>query len=317
MNTLMNEHPGDHDHPGAGHRHGAEAHQVYFGRAFAVGTILNIAFVVVELAFGFAANSLALIADAIHNFSDVIGLALAWGAARLGRRPPTAARTYGFRRGSILAALGNTALILVAVGAVVVEAVHRFQYPEPVSSGIVIAVAAVGIVINGATALLFRHGRHDLNVRAAFAHMTADAAISLGVVVAALLMTWTGRLWLDPAVSLAVAAVILAGSLGLAREGLDLALDAVPAGVDPVAVADFLAQLPGVTEVHDLHIWAMSTTETALTAHLVRPGHGLDDGLLAETARDLRHRFGIHHVTLQIEAGDPAHGCALAPADVV
>ena len=198
--------------------------------------------------------------------------------SRAGGQP--LARTYGFRRGSILAALGNTALILFATGAIAIEAVHRLQFPQPVASGTVIAVAGLGILVNGATAVLFLRGQNDLNVRAAFVHMVADAAVSLGVVVAALLIIWTGWLWLDPGVSLLVAAVILVGSLGLAREGLNLALDAVPSGIDPRAVAAYLAGLPGVTEVHDLHIWAMSTTETALTAHLVRPGHGLDDGLL-------------------------------------
>ena len=309
---MAHDHSGLHDHTHAHHHARAR-----FGRAFALGTSINLAFVVVELGFGFAANSLALISDAVHNFSDVIGLLLAWGAAYLARRRPTVGRTYGLRRASILAALANTAMILVAVGAIALEAVHRFQHPEAVGSDVVAWVAGLGIVVNGATALLFLRGHDDLNVRAAFAHMVSDAAVSLGVVIAALLIAWTGWIWLDAAVSLLVAAVILASSLGLAREGLNLALDAVPSAIDSTQVAAYLASLPGVTEVHDLHIWAMSTTETALTAHLVRPGCGLDDGLLADAAHELERRFRIHHVTLQIEAGDPTHGCALAPADVV
>ncbi len=289
-----------------------------FTLAFALGTGLNLAFVVTELAFGFVANSLALIADAIHNFSDVIGLVLAWGAAALAKRGPTASRTYGFRRGSILAAIGNAALLFVAIGAIAVEAMHRLQEPAPVASNTVLWVAGIGILINGLTALLFMRGREqDLNIRGAFLHMAADALVSAGVVLAALLIGFTGWLWLDPAVSLAVAVVILAGSVGLARESFNLALDAVPRGIDRVGIESYLAGLPGVIEVHDLHIWAMSTTETALTAHLVRPRSVADDHLLMAAADELRHRFGIQHATLQVEAGDPAHPCPLASADVV
>lgn len=308
-----------HSHGGHDHHHGGGHHPAPpdLGRAFALGTALNLAFVAAEMVFGFAANSLALIADAAHNFSDVIGLLLAWGAALAARRPPTASHTYGYRRASILAALANAGLLLLAVGGIVVEAVRRVLEPQPVAATTVLAVAAVGIVINTATALLFLRGRNDdINVRGAFLHMTADAAVSVGVVVAALAISGTGWAWIDPAVSLLVAFVILASSWGLAREALRLSLDAVPAGIDRAAVERCLAGLPGVTEVHDLHIWAMSTTETALTAHLVRPGAALDDCFLVDASHALAERFGIRHATLQVEAGD-GDPCRLAPPDVV
>jgi cobalt-zinc-cadmium efflux system protein len=306
----------EHHHHGH-HHHGRDgAVSTNYRAAFAIGTALNLAFALAELAVGFLANSLALMSDALHNFSDVVCLLLAWGAAWLATWRPTASRTYGYRRVSILAALGNAALMFAATGAIVTEAVRRLVAPEPVAAGLMLWVAALGIVVNAATALMFMRGRHrDLNVRGAFLHMAADAAVSLGVVVAALLIGWTGRLWLDPAVSLGVAAVILITTWGLTRDALNLALDAVPAGIDRHAVEDFLARVPGVTEVHDLHIWAMSTTETALTVHLVRPNAGLDDHLLTDTAHELEHRFGIHHATIQIEAG--VHECRLAPDHVV
>jgi cobalt-zinc-cadmium efflux system protein len=307
-------HDRGHDHH---HRHGAHhAAPTSHSAAFAIGTALNLAFALVELGVGFFANSLALISDALHNFSDVVGLLLAWGAAWLATWRPTASHTYGYRRVSILAALGNAALLFAATGAILTEAVRRLLAPEPVEAGLMLWVAAIGIAINTATALMFMRGRHhDLNIRGAFLHMIGDAAVSFGVVVAALLIGWTGRLWLDPAVSVAVAAVILITTWGLTRDALNLAVDAVPAGVDRQAVEKYLAGLPGVTEVHDLHIWAMSTTETALTVHLVRPNASLDDDLLNETCHTLDHRFGIHHATIQIEAG--VHECRLAPDHVV
>jgi cobalt-zinc-cadmium efflux system protein len=304
----------DHGHPhGHGHHHGPPKD---FGTAFAIGTALNLGFALIELGVGVFANSLALISDGLHNFSDVIGLLLAWCAAWLCTWRPTASHTYGYRRASILAALGNAALLFAATGAIFTEAVRRLIAPEPVAAGVVVWVAAIGIAINLATALMFMRGRHDdLNIKGAFLHMMGDAAVSLGVVVAALLIGWTGWLWLDPAVSVAVAAVILLTTWGLTRDALNLALDAVPAGIDRDAVEAYLAGLPGVTEVHDLHIWAMSTTETALTAHLVRPNAILDDHLLTDAAHELEHRFGIHHVTVQVEAG--VAECRLAPAHVV
>ena len=297
-----------HDHA---HHHAPAGHD----RAFALGIGLNLAYVAVEAGFGLIAGSLALLADAGHNLSDVLGLALAWAAAWLSRRQPTPRRTYGLRRSSILAALANAMLLLLAVGAIAWEAVLRLQAPEPVATGIVLWVAGAGVLVNGGTALLFLRGRHgDLNLRGAFLHMVADAGITVGVMVAALLIAWTGWLWLDPLTSLVIAAVILAGTWGLLRDSVDLALDAVPRGIDPAAVEAFLAAQPGVSEVHDLHIWAMSTTETALTAHLVCPGTMPDDGFLAALRDGLHQRFAIGHATIQIEAGAP---CPLAPAHAV
>lgn len=289
-----------------------------FNRAFAIGVALNTGFVVVEAIYGFLANSLALLADAGHNLGDVLGLLLAWGAAALVSRRPTARHTYGLKRSSILASLMNAILLLVAVGMIVWEAVHRLARPEAVAETTVLWVAAVGIVVNTATALMFvRGGKADINIRGAFLHMAADAAVSLGVVIAALAVMATGWLWLDPAVSIAIAIVIMLGTWSLLTASINLALDAVPQNIDRQAIEAYLAGLPGVIEVHDLHIWGMSTTEVALTAHLVRPGCPVDDGLLGRSARELAEKFGIGHSTIQIESGDPDHPCRLAPAEVV
>jgi cobalt-zinc-cadmium efflux system protein len=297
-----------HDHT---HSHGPANH----GKAFAIGIVLNTAFVVVEATFGLLSGSLALVADAGHNLSDVLGLVVAWGASILVRRIPTARRTYGLRRSSILAALANAVFLLVAIGVIAREAVARFSHPEPVAGATVVWVALVGIAINTATALLFLAGRKgDLNIRGAFLHMAADAGVSLGVVVAGLLIIVTGWQWLDPVISLAIALIILVGTWGLLRDSVNLALDAVPEGIDAGAVAAHLAALPGVTGVHDLHIWAMSTTETALTAHLVVPGGESGDALLARAGAGLHDHFGIEHATLQVERGDPAYPCERAEA---
>src|SRR5439155_5095850 len=243
-------------------------------------------------------------------------------AAGVGRKLagalPTSGRTYGYRRASILAALGNAGLLLVATGGIVVEAIRRFADPQPIDTSTVIFVGTLGVVINGAVALMFMRGRHqDLNIKGAFLHMAGDAAISLGVVVAALLIMRTGWLWLDPAISLGIAVTVLLTGWGLARDSANLALDAVPDGIDLGEVETWLRGLPGVTEVHDLHIWAMSTTETALTVHLVRPDAALDDHFLMHACETLQRQFKIHHATLQIEVGDEAHPCRLAPAHVV
>ena len=276
------------------------------------------AFVLAEFVFGLRAHSLALVSDAGHNLSDVLGLSLAWAGSVLARRGPTPRRTYGMRRFSILAALANAGFLLVAVGAITVEAVARFYHPEPVASGTVMIVAAIGILINTGTALAFMRGRHDdLNVRGAFLHMLGDAAASAGVVVTGLLIGVTGLLWLDPAVSLLLVALILWSTWGLARDSFDLALDAVPAGIDPDAVSALLHELDGVVEVHDLHIWGMSTTDVALTAHLVRPCGGGEDAVLADATRKLRERFGIAHATIQLERGLAIHSCELAAPDRV
>jgi len=303
------DHSHAHDH--AGHSHAPAD----FGWAFAIGASLNTVFVIAEIAFGYAANSLALVSDAVHNLSDVFALLLAWGAAWLAGRPPTDKHTYGYRRASILAALINAGLLLVAVGGIAVEALNRLREPAAVAGWTVVWVAALGILINGGTALLFMRGRHgDLNIRGAYLHMAADAAVSFGVVIAAVLIMATGWLWIDPAISLVIAGVVLVSGWGLMRDSVNLALDAVPRGIELAEVRDYLGTLEGVTEVHDLHIWAMSTHETALTVHLVRPG-GHDDAFLHHVCAGLSHRFKIHHATLQVEISSEA--CKLAPAELV
>jgi len=303
-----------HDHSGGGHAHAPGN----YSKAFAIGIALNLAFVVIEGLFGIRAGSLALLADAGHNLSDVFGLALAWIGAILARRPPTPNRTYGMRRASVLAALANALLLLVAIAAIAWEAVGRLSHPEPVAGRLVMMVAGVGIVINAATALLFMSGRKgDLNVRGAFTHMAADAIVSGGVVAAGFAMSVTGLLWLDPAVSLLIVAVIALGTWGLLRDSVNLAMDAVPAGIDCAAVEAYLGKIDGVTEVRDLHIWGMSTTEAALTVHLLRPHIEDEDKFLVALYKDLHDKFGIEHPTVQIERGHGPHGCKLAASNVV
>lgn len=290
------------------HDHEHHHHDVDYGRAFALGIALNSVFVMIEAGFGFAIDSLALLADAGHNLSDVLGLLLAWAAEVLGRRASTIRRTYGLRRSSIIAALANAVLLLVAVGGIAWEAILRLRTPHPPPDSTLVWVAGVGIVINLGTALLFIRGsKHDLNVRGAFLHMAADAAVSLGVVVAGLLMQQTGWGWIDTAVGLLIAAVILIGTWGLLRESLDLALDAVPQGIDPEAVRNYLTGLPHVVDVHDLHIWGLSTREAALTAHLALRQMPTDDALLTRATRELHDQFHIEHVTIQLETAAP--GC--------
>ncbi len=303
----------DHNHRGRAHGHAPAS----FGTAFAVGIGLNLAFVAVEFSYGVLANSVALMADAGHNLSDVLGLVIAWIASVLTRRAPSSRYTYGLGGSSILAALFNAVLLLLAVGAIAWEAVLRLFHPEPVASGTVMTVAAVGIVVNGVTAALFASGRKgDLNIRGAFLHMVADAAVSAGVVVAALVILYTGWLWLDPLASLAIVGVIVWGTWSLLRDSLAMSVDAVPASIDPQAVRSYLASCAGVTAVHDLHIWPLSTTESALTAHLVFPGGHPGDEFLAVAASELRQRFGIGHTTLQIEISEET-ACHLAPDHVV
>jgi cobalt-zinc-cadmium efflux system protein len=307
-------HGHEHDRPGHGHHHAPAS----FGRAFAIGIALNGAYVVVEAIYGVLANSLALLADAGHNFGDVLSLGVAWLAAWLARRAPSARYTYGLRGSSILAALSNAALLLVVTGGIAWAAILRLAHPGPSAGVMMMIVAGVGVAVNGATALMFASGRKsDLNIRGAFTHMASDALVALGVVVAGGLILMTGWTWLDPAVSLVIGAIIVMGTWSLMRESLDLALHAVPTGVDREAVLAYLAALPGVSEVHDLHIWGMSTTETAMTAHLVRPGGDIDDGLLHQACAELRSRFFVHHATLQVESGAGAHACELAPHEVV
>jgi cobalt-zinc-cadmium efflux system protein len=309
-----------HAHPQDGHRHHAHHHvpPSGFDKRFAIGAAINLGFVAGELSFGFLSNSLGLIADAAHNFSDVIGLLLAWGGVWLTRFNPTEKHTYGYSGASILAALGNAALLLIAIGGIIVQAVNRFMHPAAVHSETIIYVALVGIVINGATAMLFyKDQHHDINVRGAYLHMLADAGISLGVVVAGLIIAKTGWLWIDPTVSLMIAGVILIGTWGLAKEALHLSMAGVPPHIDRNGVYNYLSSLPGVTEVHDLHIWAMSTTKTALTVHLLRPEGGIDDDFLHEIAAVLEKDFNIQHPTIQLEKGDKDGFCRFAPAEVI
>ncbi len=284
-------------------------------RAFAIGMVLNILFVVVGVVAGIGAHSTALLADAAHNLGDVLGLGLAWGATALARRARTARRTYGLRRTTILAALANGGLVLFAIGGVVWEAIQRLGDVHAVDGGVVAVVAAIGVVLNGLAALLFAKGRaRDMNVRGAFLHLVADAAVSAGVVAAGLIVWRTGWAWLDPATSLVVSATILYGTWGLVREAMDLLLDAVPPHIDPKEVEQYLGALPDIREVHDLHVWSMSTTEVALTAHLVLPWPGTAPSFLSSIRHDLEHRFGIRHITIQLE-DCAAVGCAQASTE--
>ncbi|WP_374502687.1 cation diffusion facilitator family transporter [Zoogloea sp.] len=312
-----------HDHGHAcshGHEHGhAHSHHGHvhptpgpgdWNRAFAIGVLLNMGFVVVEAVFGWQAGSLALLADAGHNLSDVAGLILAWGAALAGRLAPTPQRTYGWRRASILAALANAVLLLVAMGALAVEAFQRLQAPQPVSGWTVIVVAAVGVLINGLTAALFMAGsKDDLNIRGAFLHMAGDALVSLGVVAAGVLYLQFGWGWLDPVISLVIAVVIVLGTWSLLRQSLHLAFDGVPEGIDLLEVHAFLRSQPGVTGVHDLHVWALGTSEVALTAHLIMPGGHPGDAFFLKMGEILVRRFRIHHPTIQIEIDGIDDGC--------
>ena len=287
------------------------------GRAFAIGVALNTAFVAAEVGAGLWAGSLALLADAGHNLSDVLALILAWVAAALAKRAPAGQRTYGLRKSTILASLTNGVLLMVAVGAIVSESVHRLADPVSVHTGVVMLTAAIGVVINTATALLFFRGSHsDINVRGAFLHMAGDAAVSLAVVIGAFVMARTGFSWIDPVLSLSIAAFILYATWGLLKESIDLSLDAAPKDIDVAKVRAWLAERPGVVEVHDLHIWAMSTTETALTCHLIRPANEDCDAFLHATCEGLARRFNIGHATMQVET-NPAHACRLASPEVV
>jgi cobalt-zinc-cadmium efflux system protein len=302
---------------GHNHNHGQSPQD--FNTAFAIGVALNVALVGLQAVYGVIGNSMALIADAGHNLGDVFGLLLAWGASAAARKAPTSRYTYGYRSTSILAALANAIVLLIAVGAIALEALQRFASPEPVAATSVMIVAGIGILVNGGTALLFmRGGERDLNIRGAFLHMAADAGISLGVVVSAFLILRTGWLWIDPLVSLIISAIIVKGTWGLLRESFDLALHAVPPGIDPAEVRGHLERLEGVERIHDLHIWAMSTTETALTCHLVMPGGHPGDDFIARASASLHAAFDIDHTTLQIECGDACNGaCALAPSQPV
>lgn len=290
-----------HDHP----------HSHDYGRAFAIGIALNMLFVLVEAFYGWLAGSLALLSDAGHNLSDVLGLLMAWGGFYLARLRPSRKHTYGLGRATIMAAIFNALVLLVAVGGIVWEAIARFSNPVPIEGGIVMLVAAIGVIINGITAWLFMSGsKGDLNLRGAFLHMAADALVSLGVVAAAALFIWTGWTWLDPAISLVIAVVILFGTWDLLRHALHLSLDGVPASIELGEVSDYLTTLPGVKAIHDLHVWAMSTSETALTVHLIMPDGQPDDDFLCRVAKALHDEFAIDHTTIQVETGE--HQCVLS-----
>jgi cobalt-zinc-cadmium efflux system protein len=281
-----------------------------YNRAFAIGVVLNVAFVIVEAVFGVLSNSLALLTDAGHNLSDVLGLLLAWGAALLAKKRPSARRTYGFSRATIIASLFSGLLLVGAVGAIGWEAVNRLMEPAEPAGKTIIVVAAIGVVINTVTALFFFSGKdRDLNIRGAFLHMAADAAVSLGVVASGAMILLYGFPWIDPLISLAIAVVILLSTWGLLRDSLNLAVDAVPRSVDPAAVRDYLNGLPGVLAIHDLHIWAMSTTDTALTAHLVMHEFPDSDAYLTDVSRVLLERFSIKHPTIQLERHDSDNVC--------
>ena len=316
-----------HDHGGHAHDHGhdhshglghAHVHApASFGRAFAIGISLNTALVVAEAVYGYIGNSTALLADAGHNLSDVLGLIVAWGASIAARRAPSGRFTYGLRASTILAALANAVFLLVATGAIGWEAILRLREPEPIAGGTVMVVAGIGILVNGFTAMLFARGRKDdINIEGAYLHMAADAAVSLGVVVSAALIIWTGWLWLDPVTSLVICAAILWSTTSLLRGSIDMSMAAAPKGTDLAAIKAFLLERPGVSGIHDLHVWPISTTETALTCHLVMPAGTTGDAFLMETAQLLKTSFRIGHTTLQVET-HPDNGCALAPDDVV
>lgn len=309
---------GEHHHHN--HAHGCAHHHApaNYDRAFAVGVTLNLLYVAFCLYAGVQTNSLALIADAWHNLGDVASLLIAWGAAWLSRKPPSQKRTYGFGRSSILAALINALLLLIAAGGIVWGAFERLQAPEPIATTAVMWIAALGVVINTGTALMFLRGsKTDINIRGAFLHMTFDAALSVGVVIAAFTIGRTGWLWLDPATGLIIVAFIAAESFRMLRDSLSLTMDFIPSGVDRAEVEGYLLALPGVTEIHDLHIWPLSTTSVALTAHLVRPEGVHDDAWIFAACDGLQEKFGIDHPTLQIERGTDPAACRLAADDVI
>ena len=310
--TKASDHTHDHDH-GQDHKHDTKSHghshgPMNYDRVFAIGIALNVSYALIEAVAGFWLNSLSLVADAGHNLSDVLGLLLAWAAVWLSRRKPSARHSYGLGRSSILAALANAMLLLVAIVVIVWESALRFSHPQAIATGPVVWIATIGILVNAFTAWLFMRGsKTDLNVRGAYLHMLADAAVSAGVVVSALVMAVTGWLWLDPATSLVIAAVIALSSWRLLMDSLHLSLDAVPPHINAEAVGRYLASEPCVKELHDLHIWALSTEAVALTAHVVCPAGHPGDAWLARVCEELHDKYGIDHATIQVETGDAVH----------
>ena len=295
-NTTPHNHNHSHNHNHAG--------QADFTRAFAIGVFLNTAYLIIEAIYGIMINSMALLADAGHNLSDVLGLLLAWGAAYLALKQPTQFRTYGFRKTSILAPMFNAILLLIAIGAIGIESIRRLLTPEPVEGYTIIVVAGIGAIVNGVTAFLFMKGREkDINIKGAFLHMAADAGVSVGVVIAGFVILKTHIYWIDSVISLVIMFVILTGTWNLLKDSFNLALDAVPVNIEAAKVAAYLRALPEVKEIHDLHIWAMSATENALTVHIIKNKHTLDDDLTRKICKELNHEYGIDHTTIQYEVG--------------
>ena len=311
---LHKPHDHDHSHSHHGHHHAPKN----YNRAFFIGIALNSIFVIIEGLYGYLSHSLALMADAGHNLSDVAGLIIAWGAFWLTSKKPTAKYTFGLRKSSILSALINAIFLMIAVGIIIWEAIHRLWNPTNIESSTVMIVAGIGIVINTITALLFFKDKDDdINLRGAYLHMAADALISLGVVIAALVIHFTKWNWLDPIISIVISLIIIYGTWDLLKDSLRLSMDAVPSGIDPAAVKKYLESIEDVVEVHDLHIWAMSTTETAMMVHLSMKNSVVNNQKLANIGQNLKKQFKIHHSTIQVELYDEKFHCHLKPSDIV
>jgi len=310
-------HNNDHSH---GHNHNHDhSHTIgNYNRAFGIGIALNVIFVIIEVVYGLSANSLALLADAGHNLSDVLSLLLAWGAGFLALKKPTQQHTYGFRRVTIMASAISAVLLLAALGGIVVEAVGKLSHPQPSSGIIIIVVAAIGVVINGITALMFMSGqKHDLNIKGAYLHMATDAAVSLGVVVAGFMIMFTGWLWLDPVISLAIVAIVMIGTWSLLRDSLNLSIDGAPKTIDVTQVKELLTGFKQVKQIHDLHIWALSTTEIALTVHLITAQDKIDNELLKQIEHSLHEKFNINHITIQVEQANSDYNCKLDRSECI
>lgn len=308
------DHSHDHDH-GHGHHHHVPKS---FGKAFAIGITLNTIYVIAEVIWGIIGHSLALLADACHNLSDILALVCAWVATILSQKKPSAHFTYGYRRTSILASLANAIILLIVTGGIILEAIERFSNPVPVQQWVIIIVAAIGVVVNGATAMMFVSGqKEDLNIKGAFLHMTYDALLSLSVVIVGITLLFTQLYWLDPAISLFVSVIMIIGTWSLLKDSVVLAMDGVPNSINPIAVETYLRSLPNISDLHDLHIWAMSTTDTALTVHLVSDTEDRSEHLLHDVAKTLKDKFKISHATFQIEHSNEAQDCILAPATTI